>query len=238
MDRFSRPTLVALASIVLGILAGITPSVGAAEPSASQPGEMSPVPPQRYQDQPGDGADLAAGTYLVDSIPGLSVTFTVPPGWYKGNVDFAAWEGDTNSSVGFHAPDNVYMDPCDPALGLRAPAIGPTVDDLVAALADMRGVVASVSRDAMLSGYTGKQLELTVDPALDCPELALWDQGAITVPGPGQGATDRLWILDVDGRRFVVLARTRAGASPQVETELLAVAESVRLDSGTAPSAP
>jgi hypothetical protein len=241
MNRVARRAAVLLMTVVVSMLVGVPLAAGADEPSASAPAAgpsalASPQPPLPYAEQPG-GTDLAPGSYLLSHIPPLQVVFTVPSGWFKGNVPFAVWESDTNSSVGFQAPDNVFKDACDPAAGTQEPSVGPTVDDLVAALAGMRNIVASAPVDVTLGGYAGKQIDLTADPALSCGELAIWDYAEVTVPGPGEGASDRLWIVDADGTRLVVIARTRAEAPPDVQAELEAVVNSVRITPVPEPAA-
>ena len=58
-------------------------AVGAAEPSASAPAPVAAMP---YAAQPGDGTDLLPGSYVLDEPLPLSITFTVPDGWFKGDV--------------------------------------------------------------------------------------------------------------------------------------------------------
>jgi hypothetical protein len=202
-------------------------AVGAAEPSASA---VAPASVMIWADVQGEPAHLLPGSYVMTEVPNLSITFTVPDGWYKGNVPFVAWENSSNSSVGFHSPDNLLIDACDPALGMRDPAVGPTAADFVAALGTMPGLTVSEPLDVTVGGYTGKLIEVTADPDAGCTgELELWDFAGIRVPGPGPGAGERLWILDVDGTRLIITARLRAEASPDVKPALDGVVESIRI---------
>jgi hypothetical protein len=108
------------------------------------------------------------------------------------------------------------------------PAVGPTAAELAAALGTVEGLTVSQPVDVTLSDFPGKQVDVTSDPDA-CVELGLWDFAGVRVPGPDSGATDRLWILDVDGTRLVVASRLRAGASPDVAEALQSVVDSVRI---------
>ena len=62
---------------------------------------------------------------------------------------------------------NIYADPCQWEL---APPLGPTVDDLVSAWANVPGLDATATRDVTVDGYPGKQIAFTVPNynMLDC----------------------------------------------------------------------
>jgi hypothetical protein len=226
MNVVTRGAVAATVMLVAATQA-LTIPAAAAEPSASA---AAPAAPMSYAAQPGGGTDLLPGSYFLDEPLPLSVTFTVPDGWFKGDVEFAAWEQSSNSSVGFHAPDNILADACDPALGMRDPGVGPTAADFAAALATMPGLTVSEPLDVTFAGYPGQLVEVTADPDAGCTELELWDFAGVRRPGPGPGASDRFWILDVDGTRLIMAARLRAEASPDVKAALDGVVESVRID--------
>src|SRR5262245_35664041 len=155
----------------------------------------------------------------------------------RGLGDFVVFQNDTNSAVVFQVPGNLFTDPCNPALGLRNPPIGPTVDDLATSLGEIDGLIAGQPLDTTLDGYAGKSVDVTADPAVSCPELALWDFAGVRIPGPDDGASDQFTILDVDGTRLVIAARTKAGTSAEVQDEIRAIVESVRIEApGSVPS--
>jgi hypothetical protein len=217
MNPRTRHLAIAFALITLAA-APLAPAILAAEDAAV----MS------YDEHPGDGALLAPGTYETEAAPPLVIDFTVPDGWYKGNVPFVVWESSSNSNVGFHAPENLLSDPCDPGAGMLDPAVGPSAAELAAALGAAEGLTVSQPVDVTLSGFPGKQVDVTSDPDA-CVELGLWEFAGFRVPGPDPGATDRLWILDVDGTRLVVATRLRAGASPDVAQALQSFVDSIHI---------
>jgi hypothetical protein len=224
MRNSSRTVSGAMAVIVSGSLLLISTAAVADQPSPSS--SSDPAPPLDFDTQPGEGTALAPGSYVTSAVPPLLITFSVPSGWYKGDVPFAVWNEASNSSVAFHSPDNVFADACNPDAGQHEPPIGPTVDDLVAALQGMRGVTASAPIEETLSGYAGKRVDLIADPAAGCDENALWDFAGFRVPGPG--SHDQLQILDVDGTRLVVLSRGREGVSEVVQAQHEQIVNSVQ----------
>ena len=220
-----------LAPVVVVALAS---ACATAAPPAPTPASLQPPASEAtaidYVAHPGEGAELAPGTYVMAVGP-LRVRFTVPAGWYKGTIDHVVWESGSNSSVAFSHADNLYVDPCDRAAGLRDPAVGPTVSDLVAALRDVPGVSVSAVSDVAVAGYIGKRVELTGAEPGACDEGFLWggvgDAFAMT-PGPGE--TFSLLILDAGGARLVVGSGTRPEITPEAEAELEAIIESIRVE--------
>jgi hypothetical protein len=153
------------------------------------------------------------GTYLIGAPFLFDVTIRFPAtGW-------TLWGGPILSGVApfykispdppglgliFVEVENVYANPCNTGERLLDPPLGPTVDDLVTALANQPFTDATAATDVTISGYSGKHLEYTFtgeDPA--CTALARWpsqlgDRQAMAAEH------DELWILDVDGRRLVI----------------------------------
>ena len=61
------------------------------------------------------------------------MAFTVPGNWKRVRVDGLLWN-DGGASILFAIVDNLYVDVCNWDGGLREPPVGPSVDDLAAAL--------------------------------------------------------------------------------------------------------
>ena len=221
-----RRSAIACALLALGALAAV-PTAIAAEPASAESGDAAAT--SSYDVQPREGELLAAGTYATETVSPLRISFTVPDGWFKGNVPFAVWESTSNSNVGFHAPENLPSDPCDPGAGMLDPAIGPTAAEFAAALRTVEGLTVSEPVDVTLSDYPGKQVDITADPDA-CPELGLWDFAGIRVPGPDSGASDRLWILDVEGTRLMIAAERSPGSPPEDLDEQRAILDSIQIE--------
>ena len=84
-----------------------------------------------------------------------------------------------------------------------------------------------------LDGYDGLYVELTSQEGLDfdgCGAeggMALWAIGSDVGRGFDFPATDRYWILDVEGRRVVVTAMTPVRARSEFVQSVTDVAEAV-----------
>jgi hypothetical protein len=195
-------------------------------------------------------APLEPGTYFIDpdsdaSTP-LRVVYEVPvEGWspWFGAVKFS---GDEHVAVSITTVTNLVRHGCrdhSPA----DPPVGPTVDDLAAALADLAPFrVTSPPEDVTIYGYSGKHLKLTVPdlPVGGNPhdlrfigcidgDLYSWisppNDGAFSgYTGPGY--REEFWILDVEGTRLMIVAHRSAGAPREDFAELRAILDSVRIE--------
>jgi len=113
------------------------------------------------------------------------------------------------------------------------PPVGPSVDDLAVALADLAPFrVTSPPEDLTIYGYSGKYLELTVpdlpvsgEEFTECDDgnLRSWVAPIDVAEGEGSafhgyyaepGRTEDFWILDIDGTRLVIESNW-SPASPQ-----------------------
>jgi len=145
---------------------------------------------------------IAPGTYRVDFM-----TYTLPAGW-------SSFQG-----IGASKPDGafidpwrgiatVYRDPCH--WQTPAVSVGPTVDNLVAALVAQKRGSKVTPVDVTIDGFHGKQIDLIVPldlkiAACDQATYKLWTDvngGDRYNQGPGQH--DLLDILDVNGQTLVI----------------------------------
>jgi hypothetical protein len=240
MNNTVRLVVAAAAVVVIALLGYqllIAPNVGeptpspsespSAEPSGAATSEPTPTGPVNFTDLVRGGTDLLPGQYLIDYAAPVEVTITVPQepfetyqtAWFKALYDWGPWHQSNLARLGVAQIENVYVDPCDPALGLRDPAVGPTVDDLETALGSVPGLNLSNESAASIDGYDGRLIVLLGGeiPA-DCAEdPAVW---ATTNGDPSlllltPGDTTRVWILDVDGTRLVVWASEDQGFAAQ-----------------------
>ena len=128
--------------------------------------------------------------------------------------------------------------------------VGPSVDDLAAALADLAPFrVTSPPADVTIDGYRGTFLELTV-PDLPvkgegddrrfarCAEgtLKSWVSAIDTEPGDAfygysePGHTEDFWILDVDGTRLMIEANWSPASPRKDVAEMQAILDSIRIE--------
>jgi hypothetical protein len=211
---------------------------------------------------------LEPGTYFMDpdgdpSTP-LRVVYEVPPeGWWMWiGATKPADEGTACSSSGCPGlPSHVSVSITTVTNlvdhGCRDhswadPPVGPSVDDLAAALADLAPFrVTSPPKDVTIFGYSGKYLELTV-PDLPvegeggddrrftgCEEgkLKSWvafidtaEEGDAFYGYTGPGYREEFWILDVEGTRLMIAAERSPGSPPEDLDEQRAILDSIQIE--------
>ncbi len=189
--------------------------------------------------------DLQAGTTYslgVGSAKKLLVTvpangwFTVDT-WFLGKNDIHAEL--FNMTLIPYQIANVYVDPCRWLTSALDPPVGPTVDDLATALLKQAGPDAIAPTDVTLDGYSGKKVELSIPDYVDtatCDEgdFGRWSPSADpTHYGPftyGDGQHDTVYIIDVDGTRWVIDTNYLPGTSKANLAELEQLVSSIRFE--------
>ena len=194
-------------------------------------------PPLRAGEQP-----LSAGVHVFDLVsreqgrPGYKqfprIVFTLPSGWFNYN-GWGVNNGDA-LSMSFWDVDKVYPTGCK---WQGKPKIDPgrTVDGLAQVLATRPLRHASKPTAVVLAGFHGKYLRWSVPSKIDLSRCGQgyfeswkgrgwatdrWQQGA--------GQVDRLWILDVHGKRLVVDANYLPQATRTQRAELDRIVHSIR----------
>jgi hypothetical protein len=188
----------------------------------------------------GINGPIEKGTWIVpfwgreyESLPRAVVDvpagYGSPGGWV---VDRGA-DGDPDSygDVAFWTVAAVLRDPCE---GVATDDPGPSVRDLADALRAQPGHRATRPRAVEVDGYSGLYLEVTLpgqERLSGChkSQQTLWRTDAGDEYGGGiGGSVSRLWILDVDGTRVVMVAGTTPNETPDEVAEVLAIAASTR----------
>ena len=232
--RFATAAAAVAIAAVIGL--SLLPGGGFGGPGPTP----SPSPTPRLVSGDVDGyMQLEAGRYITDPAFEVPVTFSVPAG-LEGTVGGPylaelAWSDSKAIAITFGIFRDVYADPCFPGLGFVSPPVGPTVDDLAAALTSMPGVTATAPVDVTIDGHSGKQLTLTAPADFTGCSIAngysIWafPLGAVKTMVPAE--TTRVWILDVDGERLVIDVPEPPGYTDASRAEVRAILDS--LDLGT-----
>jgi hypothetical protein len=187
---------------------------------------------------------LHPGTYVIARgapayVEPLRITFDVAGrGWEAWSAGVVKRDADEPhiSAVAFADVTNVYADPCRNAGGLLQPPVGPSVDDLAAALQALPGLEVVVpARPAALGGFSGTYLELQVDPELDLTtcdggSFDSWVAENANRYHQGRGQLEEFWILDVQGTRLVVNASHFPETPPRHLEQLRALVDSIRIE--------
>ena len=225
-----------IAGVVVGISTLRSGDEGKVIPGSAPTPTATPVPPLH------SGA-LERGTYVVSTIDpdfdaSYRITMDVPDG-YEGFPDgsgVAKLGRIGQMAVGAWVIGDVYADPCRWETTLLDPPPASSVDALVAALADQKGLRVSTMTDITVDGFTGTYMERTVDAGTNLADCDgghfrpwLGTDGGERYLEPGQH--NLLWIIDVDGVPLLIDASLgEAGTSAQDRDEHIQIAESVRID--------
>ena len=204
-----------------GADAGSTTSPPPASEAASSP--SAAVSPSELPI--GVEQDLDAGSYALSDFP-VGITFEIPavepPAQWTAcspaAVEQAAchWSNPAEQippeAVTFQIVDNVRTPPCSDqeTAELLDPPVGPSVDDLVAAISDLEGYEATPPEDITVSGFSGKEFTLT---AVSHGCGATWATADRTT-GMGAGEVNLLRILDVDGERVMIAGAHHPETTP------------------------
>lgn len=217
-------------------IAAVAPSAAAPTASSATSAPSTAAPLQDL---------LTGGRYLFGSIgeaPSVTIEATGPDGWV-GYPGWAAMDGpdpvraDAPNGIGmmFFTANGVYSDPChwdvSGTMDAGTPGdvpVGPSVDDLVAALSANTFYTSSAATPVTIDGYSGQELELQLP---DAPDYATCDKDdpndseghVFVMSGPGlfaQGQANiwHLYILDVEGTRLITVILSYAG-TPQADLD-------------------
>jgi hypothetical protein len=196
-------TAAGVVALVLGISLLSRPSVG-----DNRDATPTPRPSASPISLPGATWPLDPGIYSLPYFP-LGITFEVPAGWHscsdsllEQSVCYTPTDFVFDTRVSFLIVENVVADPCSPGQEPLEPPVGPSVDDLVAAISSLEGFEASAPVALTLGGYHGKRFTLTtpIDPGCDLKTWATKDR----TNGVSPGEVNLLQVLDVAGTRLVI----------------------------------
>jgi hypothetical protein len=204
--RLALATAAAVVVALLGYTYFFAPSVGA--PGLDDP---TPSPSPSPNLLPSIEGALDAGTYsLGDEFP-VGLTFEVPTGWTScssGPLEqgICAFSGTAAApggvGVAFLVVENVVEDPCDET-SLLDPPVGPSVEELAAAISNLPGFDVTTAEDVTVDGFTAKRLTVTAPEAAACEGLSTWATPD-RVNGVSFGEVNSLYLVDVDGVRIVI----------------------------------
>ena len=240
------PIRLAIAAAIVVVAAGIAwsqinarpPEVGGqptAAPSATPVRSATPATPLS-----GANAALVPGRYAIDygGVPGSdgsgpTIEFDVSAsGWH--DVDPASVEYVYLDAVSYGPAFGVWnittaaADPCA-AYEAATPPIGPGVEDLLEALATQSGIKAGPLTPVTIDGYAGSYVELTVEADIGgCPDgFFTWGSQDEGRSAKGRGEVDRVYALDVDGRRVTFYTRVMPDTYLEHEAQARRIVDSI-----------
>jgi hypothetical protein len=234
--RWGAVAVAAVALAIVGIAAfrggGVGTSIQSPSNDAASHGASPSATPVENGSLPAAGA-IAPGSYLIDDPFPVHLGLQIGPGWSMWGGPFdrqvgAIYEGSPDDhGIIFVIVHNTYADACDAAAGSSTPAIGPTVDDLAAALVAQASTESSAPVAVTIDGYSGVYLDYR-NPGDECGTVTRWPTtGGNRVALAGE--RDQVWILDVDGTRLVIDAFSFAATSDEDLAEMREMVESLDL---------
>lgn len=181
---------------------------------------------------------IERGTYLIPSSAWSVTDFTVtfPEGWtvQYGHV-YHQNDGETAEFYTVKV-NEISTDACQD--GSTPQKVGPRPQDLVAALLEQEGPVASDPVETTLGGYAATRIDLGIPKdSKGCSTLEadfglqLWysrpaDKYFVLLPD----GTASVYVVDVDGNRQVFVTQVREPASAADRAELQTVLDSIRIE--------
>ena len=261
MNTYAKLAAAAAAVLVVGIVGWqLLPAIGgfggrptgvpSTPPTAAPTG--TPAAPTGTAGEPvalPEGR-LPAGAYRIQPfVPersNMAVVADVPADWMGHPSVPALTKPDENTGILIAGMivDSVFSDPCHWDLaGTGSPdqpgdvAVGPTVDDLVAALKANKSYTSSTERPITIGGYEGQQLELQL-PSFNAISTCDIREGQsagdyfVFPRGFWALSTDtrwRLYILDVEGTRLVTLMSIAPSAPAADVAEAADIVESFEI---------
>lgn len=225
----------AAAAVVLVALAGINlvPGVNLGSPSTPSPSPTATALPTATP-RPSSlavpfGTPLDPGRYAVDELFPLNLTFEIEESWNACSESGSEQNlCRPDAGISFVIVENVVADPCETDGPGLDPAIGPSVDDLVSAIAGLEGFEATAPIDVTVGGFSGKEFELTAPAEAACDGFETWMTASRTT-GMGLGEFNLVQVIDVDGQRLLIAASYDPTSSAQAD-EARRILDSVRIE--------
>ena len=151
-------------TIIASIVATVVIAVVAAAPmvrSTTEPPPVGNTPSPGIR--PTASVGPRSGVGFFEGSANVPVTFTVPASWTVVQNNIAVEkDGGADSALGVTLVDvaSLYADGCR-RLVLK-PAVGPSVDDLVAAYRKIPALRATAARPVTVDGFRGQRLRYTI----------------------------------------------------------------------------
>jgi len=248
--RLAGAAMVALVIIVAG---GIYLGNNSRSGGVGGPPAATAAPTATPAILPADTA-VEPGRYRMDSI-GLvggsvpaTLSITVPSGWMSVGTHIVGkdYGQAAGAALGVWQISDRFKQPCTDHT-LFQPVPGPSVDELLSALASQPGITAGPVTDVTVGGYSGKYVELTVAtdiatcqvPSGDDPLSGFWlwasaDGDRRYVQDSDE--TDRIYAVDVGGSRFTFYARIPKRTTAADRAEIQAIIDSITIEPSSNPT--
>ena len=226
-----RPPRNGIHLIAAGILAAA--AVAGIALVVSRDNETTPgdAPNQTVSEAPTPAPPVQLSEHVLFDSDSVEVTISRPEGWNEdGGAVATEMDGRGVSMLAWDPGEltYVYSNPCQ--WEGTAEAVGPTVDDLTAALAQQPMRDARVS-DIEVAGFAGNLVSMSVPDDLDAADCDQGDFRSWIGNHRSPGQREDVYILDVDGTRVVVSVNYYPDLPQADLDELESVVQSLRIRS-------
>lgn len=225
-NRYAKVAMAAAVVVAVGAigLAVLRPA-GTNTGSLANPSPFpspTPAPPRL----PDTGDLLQPGRYQLAAGFPIGVSFDVPAGSVPC-VNGPLEQSICSPELSFLIVENVVADPCSDTL--LDPPVGPTVDDLVEAISNLKGFQATAPIAVTVGGYPARQFEVLAPKYPTC-DLRTWATPD-RINGVGRDESNVLWIVDVDGARVLIAGASSPGfASDETRSAFSEIVNTIQFD--------
>lgn len=184
---------------------------------------------------PGPSYEATRLTVAGSEMPGppLSLTLGLPEGWttFTYGADRGGSAPPDGMAFVVTLVSDTYEDPCSQVP--RDPQIGPTVEDLAAALGEIPNTTATDPVQTTMAGLDATYIEVAIPASLPCDPsqfYLLQESSEGSWWAQGLNETARFWIVEVAGQRVAILAHTYPGSGADAYAELDDILNSIVFD--------
>lgn len=249
MNTFAKLAAAAVAVVVVAVVGyNLLPSRGESGGSPTPTPSSSPAPSSAAK----PGADmsidfpragpLVAGRHTLTE-DGIVFSIQVPDGWHSSGLNCSGcapgsgWlqRGTDNSTdpgavwMPVWSVDGVASDPCR---GKPAP-VATSVAALADAVATLPGTdLVTAPEDVTVGGRPAKHVVIKIPTDIGCQanQFDMWADNGVFRWASALGQTNRVWIVDVGGKRFWIEAETYKGSTPALGQEIETIIGSIKFE--------
>jgi hypothetical protein len=249
MNTFAKLATATVAVVVVAVVGyNLLPFRGGSgggptpTPSSSPAPTPAPTPTASTSIAFPPAGPLEAGRHTLTES-GTVFSIQVPAGWRSSGLNCsgcapdAGWlQRGTDESTDpgavwmpIWSVDGVASDPC---AGKPAP-VPTSVAKLADAVATLPGTdLVTAPEDVVVGGRPAKHVVIKIPTDIGCParQFNMWADNGVFRWATALGQTNRVWIVDLGGKRFWIEAETYPGSTPALAQEIETMIGSIKFE--------
>jgi hypothetical protein len=232
-------TPVRLLAAAIAIVAFVGVGIAVLRPSSNigqVPGPTISLAPSPSPTRLPTSGPIEPGRYFIEKGPRSAATFsfTMPAGWI-GDEGLRKYPDDSEREISWGPTivDAVFADPCG---SNETVTVGPSADDLIAALSEMPGLELADPVDITIGDRPGRSFELTVPPTVDVTAcdppmgLQVWLDRSGSYLVLAAEVPARVVMADLEDGRFMLELSRRETTPPDDVAEFEAILASISFE--------